>query len=236
MIVHLTGNLTTGKTTTAEALRRRLGWPVVGIGTFRAMAERFSRMGAIPEASPGDKEKISWTWLGAFLRRRDGLISEPDAGFPESWGGVPVVSSLENPDLAKGGGRHCLLTTTGHNFLERLAWDEVDPAGVLRIHLYGDLDELLRRLAIRPPATGPWFFSTSEEKLLRAIAEAEDELGPESTFTRAHLVIRSAGPEALTTGEIASAILGALAVRVTAFEETKPSCNRTYSALRSGSE
>ncbi|AEJ40911.1 hypothetical protein TPY_2751 [Sulfobacillus acidophilus TPY] len=35
MIIHICGNLASGKTTAAEALQRRLGWPMVPVGRMR---------------------------------------------------------------------------------------------------------------------------------------------------------------------------------------------------------
>ncbi|MCL6563559.1 MAG: AAA family ATPase [Firmicutes bacterium] len=79
MIIHICGNFCTGKTTAAEILRRRLGWPVVPIGRVRqalrhelmawAAAKRLWDAWDRPEPAPGR----SGIWVSTGLNWREAV-------------------------------------------------------------------------------------------------------------------------------------------------------------------
>ncbi len=86
MILHICGNLGAGKTTTAEAVRQRLGWPMVPVGRIRNVLcdERRLWNDAVPRLwrawdTPSGVPGRSGIWVSTGFNMRELVALERDA-------------------------------------------------------------------------------------------------------------------------------------------------------------
>ncbi len=160
MIIHLTGNLAAGKTTAAEIIGARLGWPVVGIGTFRAMQ---------PPLTAEEAE------TGAAWEREDAAWEREDAAWQSLHERLlPCAVASMDPAVS------LVLTTSGHNRREHIAWASISQRLTTRGWLRAPFPVLQARLnKVRGERVhaGFWPYGSSEAMLQDRLGIAEEVYG-----------------------------------------------------------